>query len=476
MRKFIFCSLFLGACLMGKAQVDDLHTRIEKGVDSVRQLWLAKEYQDAFVLCFGLERAISQYETENKVRLPELHYKTNKQIFIMYLNSSRAGNPKCSVYFAKMEQIADELHDEEICLDFLRSVTPYYQKFGGSDKADGYYRNWMARKMGGEDSVMAENVYLKILTLAENNEIALLPTTLKEYHKQIQDSLRKAHEPVMTQPQRTEPEKEEQRLEEVGERTGLIEDLAIVVLAILTITSGSFLYVLFGKYRASVGNIQKSNDELKCYIERNTHRNDSFYSICGWMDSILGKIERNLSIDILSPDLATDIRVLQPIVKSIQEYMKLDNDRENMYERRLQKILPICQRAIDDTRPFLQCGVELKISVPNQSLPIYEEGLHRVLSHLLINAALNTSQGKITIEFKRRSPKNCQLVVTDTGCGIPVEKRSCLFTPFGCIDKLHESINMGLPICSIIAYRMSAELKYDNDYTHGARFILELHE
>lgn len=475
MRKIVLCIIFLEAFLAGRAQDGELRTRIEGGVRSVKQLWLEREYQEAFTRCFELERVIEHYETENKVRLPELHYKTVKQIFTMYLNSSKAGNPKCSEFFAEMRQIADELQDEDTTLDVLRSASLYYQKFGGQTEADRFYRNWVTKKMEGKDSSMIENVYRTTLELAEKNDITSLAKALKEYHKHVQDSLRKVRESEMIRGQESKRKEETQVLEEAGERMDFVKNLTIVVLAILALAGGVLAYVFSKKYRALASANKRSGNEWKEYMERNALRDDCLCNVCGWAESALDRLERKFSIDLVSPDLAEDIRSLQPLMKNIREYMMLDANRENMYERSMQNILPICQMAVDDARPFLQVGVDFEMSIPNQSLPVYEDGLRRVLSHLLINAALNTSMGKILIGFKRRSPKVCQIVVTDTGCGVPKEKRSGLFSPFSRLDKLREADYKGLAVCSVIAHRMSAELKYDSDYTHGARFVLEFH-
>jgi len=476
MKKTVLCILFFFSFIAGNAQVSDLRVRIENGINSVQQFWAAKDYEEAFGRCFELDRIITKYEEENKVRLPEIHYLPVKQLFHMYLNSSYSGNPKCTSYFTKMKEIANEVQNDRISLDVLRSAALYYQKFGTISEQNKYFRDWIAKKMEGKDSVAAENAYQSALALADKYSIASLTKTLKEYHKHLQDSLQLVREAEMIRIKKIQLEEEAKALEESRRNVNIAKNILIVVLALLAIACGVLDYMLFKKYRISVDVNKKLNDTLKNYIDSNTHRGEFVKNVCGWVDSVLNDVKNKIPVELTPSDLASDIQILQSKMKSLQEYTDMESNRENMYERKIQNILPICHMAIDDARPFLQKGIDVILSVPNQLLPLYDEGIHYILSHLLINAAINTSSGKITIDFKRRSPKTCQLIITDTGSGIPAEKCSNLFMPYTCIGDLHESDGLGLPICSVIAYRMCAELKYDNEYIHGARFILEFRQ
>ena len=94
---------------------------------------------------------------------------------------------------------------------------------------------------------------------------------------------------------------------------------------------------------------------------------------------------------------------------------------------------------------------------------------------VLNNAAEYTKSGKISLEFKKRSAHTHQFILTDTGTGIPVEARERLFKPFAKIRDLTQGNGLGLPTCSLIAYKLNGTLTLDTDYKKGTRFILELH-
>lgn len=121
--------------------------------------------------------------------------------------------------------------------------------------------------------------------------------------------------------------------------------------------------------------------------------------------------------------------------------------------------------------------VNMVVNAPKMSARFNPEEVEAVLHHLLVNASLNTpSGGKITLEFKKRGAHTLQFIVTDTGCGIDEEHREKLFKPFSEVRDLTKGDALGLPICSLKATKMNGSLTLDRDYTHGARFILEIHD
>ena len=115
------------------------------------------------------------------------------------------------------------------------------------------------------------------------------------------------------------------------------------------------------------------------------------------------------------------------------------------------------------------------LNVPRVKVRTNAEALENVLLYLLGNAAIHTETGKITLEFKKRSAHSGQFIVTDTGIGIPEEKRANLFKPFAEVQDLTKGDSLGHPTCSLIAYKLNGTLRLDEEYKKGTRFILELH-
>ena len=68
-----------------------------------------------------------------------------------------------------------------------------------------------------------------------------------------------------------------------------------------------------------------------------------------------------------------------------------------------------------------------------------------------------------------------QFLVSDTGEGIPEEKREDVFKPFLEIRDLTTGDGLGLPTCKQMALKMNGDLDIDPNFTKGTRFVLDLH-
>ena len=79
------------------------------------------------------------------------------------------------------------------------------------------------------------------------------------------------------------------------------------------------------------------------------------------------------------------------------------------------------------------------------------------------------------MDYKKRGAHSHQFLVSDTGCGIPEEKRDDVFKPFREIKDLTTGDGLGLPICRQMALKMDGDLEIDPAYTKGTRFVLNLH-
>lgn len=97
----------------------------------------------------------------------------------------------------------------------------------------------------------------------------------------------------------------------------------------------------------------------------------------------------------------------------------------------------------------------------------------RALSQILENASKFTSEGCILLQMEYTESK-VRFVVEDTGVGISAEEAEHIFDEFVQLDEFSDGIGIGLTVARSIAQRMGGNLWLDTDYSHGARFILEL--
>ncbi len=101
-----------------------------------------------------------------------------------------------------------------------------------------------------------------------------------------------------------------------------------------------------------------------------------------------------------------------------------------------------------------------------------ENRLRQLLINLLINATKFTKEGNITLSISvEKQGENALFAVTDTGCGIPLEKQKSVFSRF---EKLNENVSgtgLGLSICQSIIHRLGGDIWIDSSYNKGARFV-----
>lgn len=101
--------------------------------------------------------------------------------------------------------------------------------------------------------------------------------------------------------------------------------------------------------------------------------------------------------------------------------------------------------------------------------------LQQLLVNLLTNAAKFTEEGEIRLDYKvdEINKKIC-FSVSDTGCGIPLDRQKIIFDRFEKVNDFKQGAGLGLPICKAISDRLGGEVYIDASYTVGACFVLIL--
>ncbi len=134
--------------------------------------------------------------------------------------------------------------------------------------------------------------------------------------------------------------------------------------------------------------------------------------------------------------------------------------------------IAICNNVIDTVNKVKQTQAELRFNTSLPSLKLYTDDsrLQQLLINLLINATKFTPQGNITLEVQQESKDFALFSVTDTGCGIPLEKQSSIFNRFEKLNERAQGTGLGLSICQLIIERIGGKIWIDPNYTTGCRF------
>ena len=133
-------------------------------------------------------------------------------------------------------------------------------------------------------------------------------------------------------------------------------------------------------------------------------------------------------------------RQSQHMVRLIDDLMDVSRITRGKLELRKQQIAldEVVQNAVDANRPIIdQARLRLIVKLPAQPILLYADPnrLTQVFSNLLNNAAKFTpAEGSIEVSAEGQGG-NVIVTVTDSGIGIPADKRDFIFEMFTQIDR-----------------------------------------
>ncbi len=465
MKKILFILTFACGLMTLQAQNANLRKSVENGIKTSIQQTENREWKEAFATCRALDGMIAVEEQKTKKAAPELHYLVSKERLRMYMRLSNK-QKECQEQLAKMEDWAQKANSNEVSEDLLMSKAGYYQKFGMNDKSLQCYKQLVQRRSQGKDEQGVDKCYQDMLAQAKTGKNASLTRALERLYTNWQDSIKavkaaqelKSLQDEYTASQNTLAEKEGK----ISTQKGVITFLCILAAAL----AGGLLFFI-GIMLKNIRQIKKLKKSLSIANDNNEQKSKLINNIGEQIAPSLDAIEGG--------NVKKHVQALKDLMQHIQAYMELESSREERYEMKDMNIQGLCESIMNKAKESFKPEVVASLNVPRVNVRTNAEALENILTYLLGNAALHTETGKITLEFKKRSAHSGQFIVTDTGCGIPEEKRSSLFKPFAEVQDLTKGDGLGLPTCALIAYKLNGTLRLDEEYKKGTRFILELH-
>lgn len=144
-------------------------------------------------------------------------------------------------------------------------------------------------------------------------------------------------------------------------------------------------------------------------------------------------------------------------------------------ERSTFDLPPLLREAVALCRGrFEQAGITAEVVVPagGGRLTADREQVRQVLVNLLLNAAdAMPTGGRVTVAVERTA-EAVEIVVADTGAGIPADMLPRLFEPFA--TGKETGTGLGLVVCQRIAEDHGGTIRGENPPGGGARFTLRL--
>lgn len=139
--------------------------------------------------------------------------------------------------------------------------------------------------------------------------------------------------------------------------------------------------------------------------------------------------------------------------KMISEYKEIIKNKKLLFKT-----------LYDDKLPEVILGDELKMI--------------QIISNVLGNAVKFTLQGEIFLEFNRGDDESIQIIIGDTGIGIPQESKEVIFDIFTQVDESNTrkfgGTGLGLAITKQLVNKMNGKIEVESELGKGSRFIITL--
>ncbi len=175
--------------------------------------------------------------------------------------------------------------------------------------------------------------------------------------------------------------------------------------------------------------------------------------------------------------ITNNSNVLMMLVDDILNMSDVESGNYKIVKQQayVNEICRMCQKTVEYR---LQPGVVLDFTTDatdEMSVKTDPRRVQQILTNFLTNACKHTLSGQIIIDCNSTfDPDKILFSVTDTGPGIPPEKREKIFERFTKLDAYVDGAGIGLNICTTLAQKLGAEVRLDPTYTTGARFILAI--
>ena len=413
---------------------------------------------------FDLLRRADQVVSASSMNTPDrayCHYWVSKERFNMYMKMHRAEPAK--EHLNAMDNQANLSGDEALKNDLLYSKTIYHYSFGQTAQGNAVFKEMVGKLTASKEYDKVDEVYQTLIANGrKSNNASLVAQSYSNYiaWKDSTDAIKHADEIKVLKDQIAQNEAE------IADKDSSLTTRWAFIIGLLILAGALAAALVLGAI-VLMRFIMQTRKQKKV-IEL---ANDSNALKAKFISNMSAQLEPTLKrLDSRQPE----VQALLDFSKHVQTLSELENSNEELEMEEVQ-VHQFCEELMDQIRGTEQQGVTLVVNAPKMSALVYRPYVSHILTHLLKNAAEYTpADGKVTIEFKKRGQHKIEFHVSDTGCGIPEEKRDDVFKPFLEIHDLTKGDGLGLPTCKQMALKMGGDLNIDAEYVRGTRFVLEL--
>lgn len=419
-------------------------------------------YKEAFDLLRRADDAINASDKDSQADKAAMHYLCTKERLQMYIKLRKSESAKDQLNI--LESLANQAGNDDVKNDLLYTKAIYYYTFGMNAQGNAVFKEMADKLTASKEYDKVDEVYQTLIANGrKSNNANMVAQSYSNYlaWKDSTSALKHADEIGALKKQIADNEATiADKDSSLTTRWVFIIGLCILAAALAAaLVVGAIVlmrYILLDRKQKKTIRLANESNALKAKF----------------ISNISAQLEPTFKkLDSRQPE----VKALLEFSNHIQTLSELENNDAEI-ELEDTSIPQYCQSLIDQIRDKVKSDVNLTVNASNMSAKINKEYVTHILLHLLSNAAIYTpAGGSISLDFKKRGPHAYQFLVSDTGCGIPEEKREDIFKPFREIRDLTTGDGLGLPICKQMALKMNGDLDIDPKFTKGTRFVLDLH-
>jgi signal transduction histidine kinase len=435
---------------------------VECAVKATALYYKENYWKEAFDLLRRADDAINSGK-QSATEKAASHYLVTKERLQMYIKLRKSDSAKDQLNI--LEALANQSNDESLKNDLLYTKAIYYYTFGMNAQGNAVFKEMADKLTAAKNYDKVDEVYQTLITNGrKSNNANMVAQSYSNYiaWKDSTSALKHADEISALKKQIADNEATiSEKDSSLTMRQAIIIGLCILAaaLAAALVIGGIVLlrFILLSRKQKKTIRLANDSNALKAKFISN---------ISAQLEPTLQKLDSRIP----------EVKALLDFSHHVQTLSELENSDQKEVELEDVQIPPFCDSLMDQIRDKVKSGVNLTVNAQKMSAPLNKEYVSHILLHLLNNAADYTpAGGNISLDFKKRGPHTYQFLVSDTGEGIPEERREDVFKPFLEIHDLTEGDGLGLPICKQMAMKMNGDLDIDPQFTKGTRFVLDLH-
>lgn len=274
----------------------------------------------------------------------------------------------------------------------------------------------------------------------------------------------------------------------------LVKPLATIEDATEVVAEGDFQTIPWADRPDEIGSLVQAFNSMVVHLRQNNEQMVQTEKLTS-----LGTLTSGVAHELNNPlnNISTSCQILLEEMEQVSDYHKellqavdeqvskardivgslLEFARQRDFELRPEDMRNVVDDALKLVRGEIPSGVEVRIAVPSGLVLVMDKAhMVQALLNLILNGVQAMDQGGVLTLYATRNDQagQVQLVVQDSGPGIPQNILQRIFDPFFTTKSVGRGTGLGLSITYGIIERHHGHIQAESPASGGAKFILTL--